>query len=136
MILIDDNLLDYTCQEAEKSPRLRMNYNFHKNLDDPVNRLLNAMQPETYIPAHRHLNPPKQEICLVLKGKIELFLFDDNGNITQKTTVGPKVGIYGFEIEPGMWHSLKVMEPDTVLYEIKQGPYSPIAPSDIAPWNK
>ena len=79
MKIIDKQLLDKTSEQAKQSPRLRMNYNFHERLDDPVNRLLNAMEPDTYIRPHRHLNPDKDEIFLLLRGKAVVFIFDDQG---------------------------------------------------------
>ena len=117
MKIIDKQLLDKTSEQAKQSPRLRMNYNFHERLDDPVNRLLNAMEPDTYIRPHRHLNPDKDEIFLLLRGKAVVFIFDAQGNITEKVLLDPLVGSYGAEIKPGIWHCLLVLEPDTVVYE-------------------
>lgn len=74
MKIIDKQLLDKTSEQAKQSPRLRMNYNFHERLDDPVNRLLNAMEPGSYIRPHRHLDPDKDEIFLLLRGKAVVFL--------------------------------------------------------------
>ena len=105
MKIINKQLLDETSERAKQSPRLRMNYNFHEQLDDPVNRLLNAMEPDTYIRPHRHLNPDKDEIFLLLRGKAMLFIFDNDGNITEKLLLDPLAGSYGAEIKPGIWHS-------------------------------
>lgn len=132
---IDKRLLDETTERAKQSPRLRMNYNFHEELDDPVNRLLNAMEPGTYIRPHRHLNPNKDEIFLLLRGKAMLFLFDEEGNITEKLLLDPKAGSYGAEIQPGIWHCLLVMESETVIYEVKPGPFAPLHPENMAPWS-
>lgn len=132
---IDKHLLDETTHRAMQSPRLRMNYNFHERHDDPINRLLNAMEPGTYIRPHRHLNPAKDEIFLLLRGKAMLFLFDEAGKITEKMLLDPLTGSYGAEIEAGVWHSLLVMEPGTVVYEIKPGPFAPLQPGDMAPWS-
>lgn len=135
MKIIDKQLLDSTTDRARQSPRLRMNYNFHEQLDDPINRLLNAMEPGSYIRPHRHLNPDKEEIFLLLRGKAMLFLFDNDGNITGKLLIDPLAGSYGAEIEPGVWHCLLVMEPGTVVYEIKTGPFAPLHPDNMAPWS-
>lgn len=132
---IDKHLLDETTQRAMQSPRLRMNYNFHERLDDPINRLLNAMEPGTYIRPHRHLNPEKDEIFLLLRGKAMLFLFDEAGNITEKMLLDPLAGSYGAEIAPGVWHCLLVLETGTVIYEIKPGPFAPLSPDNMAPWS-
>lgn len=134
MKIINNELLDSVTQQAVKNTRLRMNYNFHESLDDPINRLLNAMEPDTYLPPHRHKNPDKNEIFLVLRGKVLIFIFDDEGNILSITETSPQSGVYGMEIEAGVWHSLIVLEQGTVVYEIKEGPYAPISPENLAPW--
>lgn len=135
MKIINEQLLDETTARAKQSTRLRMNYNFHEELDDPVNRLLNAMEPGTYIRPHRHLNPNKDEIFLLLRGKAMLFLFDEEGYITEKLLLDPKVGSYGAEIKPGIWHCLLVLESGTVVYEVKPGPFAPLHPENMAPWS-
>jgi cupin fold WbuC family metalloprotein len=135
MKLIDEKLLDDTTAQAKQSPRLRMNHNFHESLDDPVNRLINAMEPGTYLRPHRHKNPDKNEIFLLLRGKAALFLFDDNGHITEKVTIDPSNGIYGGEIPPGVWHTLIILEAGSVVYEIKQGPFIPLSLENMAPWS-
>ena len=98
MKIINEALLDETTGRAKQSPRLRMNYNFHEHLDDPVNRLLNALEPGTYLRPHRHLNPKKDEIFLLLRGRIAVFLFDNKGEITQTQILDPKEGVYGAKI--------------------------------------
>ncbi|MBR5298337.1 MAG: WbuC family cupin fold metalloprotein [Parabacteroides sp.] len=135
MKLINHILLDQITQQAQNSPRLRMNYNFHKNLEDPINRLLNALEPNTYLRPHRHLNPDKDEIFLLLRGKVILFLFDEKGNITNKQLLDPSKGLYGAEIKAGIWHSLLVLESGTVIYEIKEGPFAPLSSENFAPWS-
>ena len=135
MKIINEQLLDETQAKALQSPRLRMNYNFHERLDDPINRLLNAMEPGTYLRPHRHLNPAKDEIFLLLRGKVAVFLFDEEGNITEKTILNPKEGAYGAEIKAGTWHGLLVLESGSVIYKIKQGPFAPLAPENLAPWS-
>ena len=135
MKLIDKKLLDETMEKAMKSPRLRMNYNFHDTLDDPINRLINAMEPDTYLRPHRHKNPDKIEIFLILRGSVALFLFDDYGNITDQRILDPKAGVYGGEIPAGVWHSLVVLESGSVVYEVKQGPFTPLSPENFASWS-
>jgi cupin fold WbuC family metalloprotein len=134
MIIIDKALLDSVSAQAVGNQRLRMNYNFHSRLDDPLNRLLNAMEPGSYFPPHRHKDPDKEEIFLVLRGSVLVFIFDENGAIVSSTEISPKKEVYGMEIEAGVWHSLIVMEPDTVVYEVKKGPYIPLTHGNIAPW--
>ena len=134
MKLIDETLLDDVSAQAIASPRLRMNHNFHADLDDPLNRFLNAMEPGTYFPPHRHLNPDKDEVFLVLRGSIVIFLFDERGTVLSSTEVSPRKGVYGMELEAGTWHSLVVLEPATVVYEVKRGPFAPLSPENTADW--
>ena len=135
MKIIDTHLLNETTERAKQSPRLRMNYNFHETLDDPVNRLLNALEPDTYLRPHRHCNPDKNEIFLLLRGKVAVFLFDDVGRITDTILLDPLKGYYGGEIPSGIWHGLLVLESGTVIYEIKEGPFAPLTPENMAPWS-
>ena len=135
MKLINKKLLDKTTELAKQSPRLRMNYNFHDSLDDPINRLINAMEPDTYLRPHRHKNPDKNEVFLLLRGKVALFLFDDTGIITDRIILNPETGVYGGEIPCDVWHTLLVMESGSVIYEIKQGPFVPLSPENMAPWS-
>lgn len=134
MKLITEELLDKVSQEAKESPRLRMNYNFHESPDAPVQRMLNALEPDTYLPPHRHKNPDREEMYLVLRGRLITFFFDDEGNITERIELNPAEGRYGIEIPPGTWHSIVVLEEGTVIYEAKQGPYIPLSKENIAPW--
>ena len=134
MKLISEKLLDEVSSQAKKNERLRMNYNFHQSMDEPIHRLLNALEPNTYLPPHRHSNPDKEEVYLVLRGSLLAITFDDNGTILTSDILSPAKGTFGVEIPAGTWHSIIVLEPDTVIYEMKQGPYAPIIPSNIAPW--
>ena len=135
MKVINDQLLNETIERAKQSPRLRMNYNFHEELDDPINRLLNAMEPGTYLRPHRHLNPDKDEIFLLLRGRVAVFIFDEKGNVTEKIVLDPKAGTYGAEIKAGVWHGLLVLESGSVIYEVKKGPFAPLSPDNFAPWS-
>jgi len=135
MKIIDKQLLDDTMEKAMKSPRLRMNHNFHDILDDPINRLINAMEPGTYLRPHRHKNPDKIEIFLLLRGKVAFFLFDDDGNITEHYNLDPATGVYGGEIPADVWHTLVVLTSGSVVYEVKQGPFAPLSAENMAPWS-
>jgi cupin fold WbuC family metalloprotein len=135
MKIIDEVLLNEVAARAKTSPRLRMNHNFHERPEDPVNRLLNAMEPGTYVRPHRHLHPPKDESFLVLRGKAVLLIFDEAGNVTERALLDPAAGVYGADLPAGVWHGLSVLEPDTVLYEVKNGPFVPVPPEDAAPWS-
>ena len=131
-LLISEELLDSVSHEARESSRLRMNYNFHESLDSPIHRLLNALEPGTYLPPHRHTD--KEETYVVLRGSLLTFFYDDLGNVIEKVNLNPSAGVYGVEIPSGTWHSIIALEPGTVIFEIKSGPYKPLPPEDIAPW--
>ena len=82
MKLITEELLDTVTSQAKENSRLRMNYNFHASMDAPIHRLLNALEPGTYLPPHRHTD--KEETYLVLRGSLLAFFYDDAGNVTDK----------------------------------------------------
>lgn len=134
MKLITENLLDSVTEQAKKNSRLRMNYNFHESMDASIHRMLNALEPGTYLPPHRHKNPDKEEVYLVLRGSLLVVLFDDEGTVTEKVHLNPANGVYGMEIPAGAWHCIVVLESGTVIYEVKQGPYAPLTPENFAPW--
>lgn len=131
---IDDHLMAEVASQAREAARLRINYNFHRTTDEPVNRLLNAMNRGSYLPVHRHLSPDRCESSIVLRGRVGLTIYDDSGRVVERRVVGPDSGCCGFDIEAGVWHGLVVLEDDTVLFEVKQGPYAPITPDNLAPW--
>lgn len=132
MKLITEELLDAVTSQAKENSRLRMNYNFHATMDAPIHRLLNALEPETYLPPHRHRD--KEETYLVLRGSLLAFFYDEAGDVTEKVLLNPSEGKYGLEIPPCTWHSIVALESGTVIFEIKKGPYSPLSPEDLASW--
>jgi cupin fold WbuC family metalloprotein len=132
--LIDNALLDEVCREAAASPRRRKNRNFHRGDDQPGHRLLNAMQPDSYIPPHRHLDPNKDETMVVLRGAMALLVFDDAGQVIQRVKVGAGGTAIGVDIPHGVWHTVIALEPDTLFLEAKAGPYLPLTPDEKAPW--
>ncbi len=131
---MDDALFADVADKARHAPRLRINYNFHRSTDEAVNRLLNVMNRGSYLPVHRHLSPDRCESCVVVRGKVGVTIYDNDGGVVERRVVGPEAGCYGFDIEAGVWHGLVVLEDDTVLFEVKQGPYAPITPDNLALW--
>ena len=134
MYIIDNDFLDTLSKEAHNSPRQRKNYNFHSTFDDPINRMLNALEPETYTPPHKHENPDKREVFIVLRGRFIVFFFDNEGNITDIILLDREKGVYGIEVPPRKWHSIMSLESGSVLYEIKDGPYDADNDKILAPW--
>lgn len=131
---IDSVLMDRVSVQARCSSRLRMNYNFHRSTDEPVNRLINVMHRGSYLPVHRHTAPDRSESCVVLRGRVGVTFYDEQGNLTDSREVGEGCDCIGYDIDAGVWHGLVVLEDDTVLFEVKQGPYAPILAENIASW--
>ncbi len=131
---IVQKLLELTTQKALKSPRKRMNHNFHQP-EDVIQRFLNAIEPDSYIRPHRHINPEREEIFLVLKGKGAVVLFDDQGVVDNIYLLDASLGFWGVDIPGGLYHAIISIEPGSVFYEIKQGPYNPDADKGFAPWS-
>lgn len=134
MQLIDRDLLARVLEQARRSPRRRMNHNFHASLLDNPSRFLNVLIRGTYIRPHRHLDPPKPESILVLEGRVACLLFDDAGRVERSETLGPGESALGIDLDPGIWHTLVVLSPQAVCFEVKPGPYSAATDKDFAPW--
>lgn len=128
-MLIDNNLLDQVTEQAKDSDRLRMNYNLHDSLDAKAQRLLNALEPGTILPIHRHGHTA--ETYIVLRGSINVIFYDDNKIPVEQHLISPEQGVYGVHIPAGQWHTLEVKESGTVIFEVKDGPYAPLGEEDI-----
>lgn len=122
MEIIDSNLLEKVSEQAIMSPRLRMNYNFHKNLEDKCQRLLNALEPGTVMPIHHH---KVDEMWIVLRGSLKLTIHNDSGEVIESHILSLVNGQYGVNIPANTWHSLECLESGTVIFEVKEGPYIP-----------
>jgi cupin fold WbuC family metalloprotein len=130
---LDQHLFDAVAAEARQAPRLRRNRNLHAE-PDPVQRFLNALQPGTYVRPHRHCRPDPAagfECFLVLQGAIGLLLLDDHGQVLARERLDATGPLRGIELPQGTLHTLVALEPDTVLFELKQGPYVPTADKDF-----
>ena len=122
-MVIDKNLLDEVSEQAKSSPRLRMNYNFHQSLDEKCHRFINAVEPGTVVDIHRH--PAKDETFVLLRGRVRVNTYNDRGNVIDSIELCPGYGRYGVCIPKGVWHNLESLEPNSVFFECKEGPYSP-----------
>lgn len=123
MKVIDNTLLNKVSTEAKESPRLRMNYNFHHSLNDKCHRFLNAFEPGSEVPIHRH--PTKDESFVLLRGKVKVTTHNDNGSIKESVVLDPKEGLYGVDIPKGGWHKVESLETGSVFFECKEGPFVP-----------
>jgi cupin fold WbuC family metalloprotein len=119
-------------QQAQQSPRLRANSNLHLELSDPIQRLAIAMEPGTLILPHRH--PHTWEILTALRGRFTVLTFDDSGNVTERAELGEDTSVV--EIPAGGWHAVLSRDVGAVIFEVKHGPYAPIAEADVAAWSK
>jgi cupin fold WbuC family metalloprotein len=131
---IDNALLDTVSAEAKASPRGRKNHNFHTSDTQPGHRLLNAIEPGSYIMPHRHLDPNKDETMVVLRGSFALVTFDDAGAIVDMVIVSHGGTPLGVDIPHGTWHTIFALETGTVFLEAKAGPYLPLTAEEKAPW--
>lgn len=122
-MVIDQKLLDQVSIQAKESTRLRMNYNFHQSLDDKCHRMLNAVEPGTEVPIHRH--PTKDESFVILRGKVRSTTYNDDGSIIDSVVLSQEDGVYGVDIPKGIWHKLESLEPNSVIFECKEGPFVP-----------
>ena len=128
---VDLERLERLSAAARANPRLRLNENLH-TIQDPIHRLLNATEPGTYVQPHRHLDPPKLETLGVIRGRGALLVFDDRGALLEKALFSPAGPDFFVELPAGTWHSILALEPGTIWFEVKAGPYAPPVPADIA----
>ncbi len=127
---LTDTMLDALSQAARQSPRLRANRNLHAELSDPVQRLAIAMEPETHVRPHRHLQT--WEMLMPLRGRFIVLLFDDAGRVTGRTVLGEGCSV--IEFPAGTWHAVLSLDSGGVIFEVKQGPYAPLTHAEFAPW--
>lgn len=118
--VIDKELLDEASRQAKTNARLRMNHNFHKSLDDKVHRFLNALEPGTIMDIHRH---DEDESYVVLRGSVKALFYDKDGKLIESHLLNPAKGSFGINIPANTFHSLEVLESNTVLFEVREGPF-------------
>ena len=140
---IDNRLLDELTAQAQASPRLRMNLDLRDSVEDDSQRMLNALEPGTVLPIHRHRTT--SETVVILRGRAVQYLYDDAGNETGHVLLVagagdphvasllglPEDAVPGMQVEKGQWHRLESLESGTVIVEMKDGAYEPISPADI-----
>ena len=126
-MVIDKAILDSLTQQAKESPRLRMNMDLRNSAEDQSQRMLNALEPGTVLPIHRHKDT--SETCVCIRGHFEEYLYDSEGRLVETVDMFPGGPV--LNIEKGQWHSLKCLESGTVLFEAKDGPYRPLDEDEI-----
>lgn len=134
LTVLDRTLLQQAVDYSQKSPRRRVIQPFHKQNSESLHRMFNAVQPDSYVPPHRHLDPPKAEAWIVLQGSLVFFTFEDDGKIRDSILLSRDGDAFGVDLVPGVYHTFVVLEPDTVIYEVKDGPYVASNDKAFAPW--
>ena len=128
-MIITKAFLDDLTERACKNQRLRMNYDLRNSSSDDSQRMLNALEPGTELPIHRH--PKTSETVVILRGSATQYFYDDAGNVTEEITIAAGSGCVGMSVEAGRWHRLVSLESGTVILECKDGAYKPIGENDI-----
>ena len=133
---IDQALIDQKARDARASNRQRDIHVLHTGDEDTLQRMLNALQPGTYVTPHRHVAVPKAEAVVVLRGSLGFVHFEDDGSYDEQHFVhlDPKQGVFGVDYRAGVWHTFIALEPDTVVFEVKPGPYDAATDKEFAPW--
>jgi cupin fold WbuC family metalloprotein len=125
----DAELLDKLTAEARRSPRLRMNFDLRNSPADGSQRMLNALEPGTALPIHRHRK--SSETVVILRGSATQYFYDESGRVTEEVTIAAGSGCVGMSVEAGRWHRIESLESGTVIMECKDGAYEPIGEEDI-----
>lgn len=124
---------DTLCQSARTSPRQRAHHNLHPTLDASVQRLCIALQPETYVRPHRHSESNKWEQLVVLEGAVSVLICGPEGQLLERIEMSA-TGTRMLEIPAFTWHTLICQVSDTLVFEVKEGPYAPASDKDFAQW--
>ena len=128
-VKIDNVLLDSLTAQAKASPRLRMNYDLRNSAEDTSQRMLNAIEPESVVPVHRHRKT--SETLVVLRGRVVDEYYDEQGVCYESVEVAPQGSVCALNIPAGVWHTLRSLESGTVILEVKDGPFVPTSEEDI-----
>ena len=128
-MIINTELLDDLTAHAKASPRLRMNLDLRNTSNDQSQRMLNALEPGTVMPIHRHRN--SSETVVVLRGKVKWLYYNDKCEITDSILVEADGDIQGLCVPVGQWHSLECLESGSVILECKDGAWKPMNEEDI-----
>ena len=127
---ITQTLLDDLTAKAKESPRLRMNLDLRNSSDDQSQRMLNAIEPGSPLPIHRHQNTSETVVCL--RGRLVEEYYDELERIcTERIELSPNGPVVALNIPAGQWHTARALESGTVIMEMKDGKYEPTSPVDI-----
>lgn len=127
---ITQALLNDLTEKAKASPRLRMNLDLRNSAEDQSQRMLNAIEPGSPLPIHRHQNTSETVVCL--RGRLVWEFYDElERNCTGRIELSPNGSVVALNVPAGQWHTVKSLESGSVILEVKDGPYEPIEPEDI-----
>jgi cupin fold WbuC family metalloprotein len=132
--IITPSDLESLSRNAIGNLRRRQNLNLHADYADPCQRLFNAVEPGSYIRPHRHTDPPKPEFFLAVRGRFVLLLFDGEGMVINTVHLAPAGPSVAVEVPSGAWHTIVALEPGSIFFEAKPGPYVALTDKDFAPW--
>ena len=116
--LLDAGLVDGLVDKARTASRRRCHHNLHTDLNAPAQRLLVAMEPDSYVRPHCHLDPNKSETIIPLRGRLGALVFDGEGKVLEARVIAPEAGSFGFHVPAGVFHSIVALESGTVFIEI------------------
>jgi len=129
---VTPQFLDDMLRRAADSPRRRTHYNLHETADDPVQRLVVATRRDAYFRVHRH--PQKWELSMLLRGCLDVLVFDEHGALTERIRLGADGDAVLYELPPDTYHTLVPQADASVFFEVKQGPYDPATTAEFASW--
>lgn len=128
-MIIDNHQLDNLTSQAKASPRLRMNMDLRNSAEDKSQRMLNALEPGTVMPIHRHM--ASSETVTLLRGRIRWHFYDDAGKETESVVLDANGDVRCINVEKARWHSLECLETGSVLFESKDGKYEPLREDEV-----
>lgn len=126
---ITKELLDNLTEQAKASPRLRMNYDLRDSENDTSQRMLNAIEPGSLLPIHRHRQSSETVVCL--RGHLREIFYNDEGEVTEQIDITPNSDCMAMNVPIGQWHTVEVLESGTVILEFKDETYAPLSSEDI-----
>ena len=129
-MVINQALLDKLTEKAKASPRLRMNMDLRNSADDQSQRMLNAIEPDSPLPIHRHQKTSETVVCL--RGRLVWEFYDELEHVcTERIELSPNGPIVALNVPKGQWHTVKALESGSVILEMKEGAYEPLQDCDV-----
>ncbi len=131
---INSEIIKDLIEKSKQSPRLRSHFNIHDDLAEDVQRLLICLQTGSYVRPHFHPEAEKKELIILIQGECGCFTFDESGSVSDFTILSKERGDIACEFPPQKFHSLVCLKPDTIVIEVKRGPYKPLESHCFASW--